>query len=163
MTDIVNEINAEWAKQRPDLDVKPMEVMGRILVLSKLLETTANETLKPYNLMFTELHVLANLRRMGKPYQLSPKQLIKYVQITSGSMTACLDKLEKKELIHRVIDPEDKRGRLVGLSKKGFKVIDAAIEDWFSSVKNITKGLSTSEHKSLAKLLNHLICSQASE
>ncbi len=161
MTDIVSEINAEWAKQRPDIDVTPMEVMGRILVMSKLLEATANETLKPYNLMFTELHVLANLRRVGKPYQLSPKQLLKYVQITSGSMTACLDRLEKRELINRVIDPEDKRGRLVGLSKQGFEVIDVAIEDWFLSVKNITKGLSANEHKSLAKLLQKLISCQS--
>ncbi len=163
MTDIVSEFNAEWAKQRPDLDVKPMEIMGRILVLSKLLETTANNTLKPYNLMFTELHVLANLRRIGKPYQLSPKQLMKYVLITSGSMTACLDRLEKRELVVRVVDPKDKRGRLVGLSEKGFKLIDKAIGDWFTGVKGLTQGLSSKEHEQLASLLNKLINAQASE
>jgi DNA-binding MarR family transcriptional regulator len=156
MVDLVTQFNNEWERERPDLDIRPMDVMGRILLLSKKLENAAVTTLKPFDLMFTELHVLASLRRVGKPYQLNPKKLIEYVSITSGSMTACLDKLEKRQLIARVVDPNDKRGRLVGLTDKGFKLIEEAIEVWFVKVKSMTSDLNNSEQQNLAKLLKKL-------
>ncbi|MGX5201816.1 MarR family winged helix-turn-helix transcriptional regulator [Aliikangiella sp. IMCC44632] len=157
MNDIVTQFNNEWAQQRPDLDVRPMLVMGRIMFLSKILDSAATQSLKPFDLRFSELNVLASLRRVGKPYQLTPKQLLEFVVLTSGSMTACLDRLEKRELIKRSIDPQDKRGRLVMLTNKGLKLIDEAIGVWFAKVKTMTQGLSKSEEKDLGRLLEKLL------
>ena len=54
---------------------------------------------KNLKIIYTDLDVLATIRRSGEPYQLSPKQLMKSVLITSGAMTALLDRLTKLELI----------------------------------------------------------------
>jgi DNA-binding MarR family transcriptional regulator len=49
------------------------------------------------------------------------------MDITSGTMTSRIDKLEKKGLVKRKIKKNDKRGVNVGLTKKGLKLIDEVI------------------------------------
>ena len=48
--------------------------------------------------------------------------------ITSGGMTAALDKLERKGLVTRVPNPNDRRGTLVRLTDEGRRLIDEAME-----------------------------------
>jgi DNA-binding MarR family transcriptional regulator len=38
---------------------------------------------------------------------------------TSGGMTHLVDRLERDGLVERVADPDDRRGLLVGLTRKG--------------------------------------------
>jgi DNA-binding MarR family transcriptional regulator len=54
---------------------------------------------------------LATLQRSGAPYRLSPTALRKSVLLTSGAMTACLNRLEQCGLISRNPDDGDRRSR----------------------------------------------------
>jgi DNA-binding MarR family transcriptional regulator len=156
MFDTVDKFNAEWKSERPDLDISPMNVVGRILRLSKILEARGNSVMKAYQLQFTELHVLASIRRKGKDSQQNVKQLIESVLLSSGAMTACLDRLERKDLIKRIQDPNDKRGRLIVLTKKGAELIDKAIEIWFAEADRSLTGLTKKEQGELAVLLSKI-------
>lgn len=162
-SDIIDILIAEWKKERPELDVGSMQVVGRILKLSKVLERRTNKTLKDSNIYYTDLDVLATIRRSGSPYELSPKQLMKSVLITSGAMTALLDRLTKLELIYRAPDKKDGRIKLAGLTEKGIKIIDDAIVLRFKEAKLSVEVLNKTEQKELSVLLKKLLIFLESE
>ena len=155
--DLIDSLISDWKEERPELDTSAMEVVGRILNLSKILEKRASNSLAIYNIHYTDFDVLATVRRSGKPYELTPSQLIKSVLITSGAMTALLNRLTKLKLIYRSPDPKDGRIKLVGLTKKGFKLIDNAIETRFIEASDSVKMLNKTENKELSILLKKLL------
>ena len=152
--DEVDRLIAAWQKERPDLDFSPLAVLSRITRISKHLDIARRNA-------FAELEtwgfdVLASLRRVGDPYQLSPGQLIQETMVTSGTMTNRLDRLEELGLITRTQDPSDGRGSLVTLTKAGAKAVDSAMEDLLSRERELLKMLNKSEQSQLAALLREL-------
>ncbi|RZN81418.1 MAG: MarR family transcriptional regulator [Winogradskyella sp.] len=146
----------EWGIENPDLDTSAMAVVGRILKLGKVFERRAEIALKDSGIHYTDLDVLATIRRSGQPYELTPKALMQSVLITSGAMTALLDRLTKLELIYRSPDERDGRIKKAVLTEKGKKVIDAAIIVRFNEAKESINCLSQTEYRLLSKLLKKL-------
>jgi DNA-binding MarR family transcriptional regulator len=146
----------DWRRERPELDVAPMAIVGRILSLGRLLEARANRVLRPYGISYTDLDVLATLRRTGNPYRLTPTALCGAVLVTSGAMTACLDRLEKAGLLERQASSSDRRSRAVALTTEGRRLIDDAIAARFAEAGEAVALLSASERKMLAGLLARL-------
>ncbi len=155
--DIIDALIADWKKERPELDAEAMQIVGRIFKLNKILEKRTSKVLKDSAIHYTDLDVLATLRRSGKPYILAPKQLMKSVLITSGAMTALLDRLTKLDLVYRAPDSKDGRIKLVGLTDKGRDIIDEAIVIHFDEVKSTVQGLTKTEQKDLSVLLKKLL------
>lgn len=147
---------ADWRRERPDLDVEPMAVVGRILSLGRQLESRANEALKASDLHYTELDVLATLRRSGKPYRRTPTDLRGSVLITSGAMTACIDRLERRGLVARQDNPDDRRSKSVTLTTAGRRLIDSAIESRFLEAADAVSAITPRERDTLARLLKKL-------
>ena len=154
--DKIDRLVADWQAERPELDVSAMAVVGRLLSIGRLLEARANAALKPLGLHYTDLDLLATLRRSGKPYRLTPTQLRSSVVITSGAMTACLDRLEGNGLIARVANKSDRRSSAAELTPAGRKLIDKAIVVRFEEAADAVLGLSDSERERLASLLKKL-------
>ncbi len=154
--DLLDNLVDEWQAERPDLDASPMLIIGRILKLGKVLEKRANSVLQNNHIYYTDLDVLATLRRSGKPFELTPKQLMKSVLITSGAMTALLDRLKKLDLIYRSPDEHDGRINRAGLTQKGIKVIDNAIEIRFNEANESIKMFNKEEKEQLSKLLKKM-------
>ncbi|GMA20609.1 hypothetical protein GCM10025862_26300 [Arsenicicoccus piscis] len=71
-TDDVDDIVAAWRRERPDLDLGPLEVLSRVSRLARHLDLTRGETFAEHQLEGYEFDVLVALRRAGTPYQLSP-------------------------------------------------------------------------------------------
>jgi DNA-binding MarR family transcriptional regulator len=157
--DIIDSLIKEWKNEKPNLDASAMNVVGRILKLGKILEKRAGQALKESDIHYTDLDVLATIRRSGKPYELTPKQLMESVLITSGAMTALLDRLTKLNLIYRAADEKDGRIKKACLTKKGIKIIDKAIKIRFKEASNSIKALTNSEAEQLSSLLKKLLIS----
>lgn len=155
-SDRIDRLLAEWQVERPELDAAPMAVVGRLLSIGRQLEGRANAALKPLGLHYTDLDVLATLRRGGRPYRRTPTELRNSVLITSGAMTACLDRLESNGLIARVADPQDRRSSAAELTAEGRKRIDKAIAVRFDEAAQALSGLSDAERARLAALLKKL-------
>lgn len=155
--DLIDQLISEWKIERPELDTSAMHIVGRVLQLGKLLEKRANQALKDSGIHYTDLDVLATLRRSGKPYELTPTELMKSVLITSGAMTALLDRLTRLKLISRASHPNDGRVKLARLTTKGKKVIDQAIEIRFQEATDASQGLSETEQQQLTVLLKKLL------
>lgn len=155
--DRVDALIDEWKAERPELDAGAMAVVGRILALGRALEARAGAVLKPYDLHYTDLDVLATLRRGGRPYRRTPTQLRESVLITSGAMTACLDRLERNGLVERHPDPDDRRSSAATLTRRGLAVVDAAIEVRFREASDALRVLTAAEKRQLAALLKRLL------
>ncbi|WP_171098505.1 MULTISPECIES: MarR family winged helix-turn-helix transcriptional regulator [unclassified Ruegeria] len=157
----IEEIRAQWAKQRPDIDTGPMGVIGRVVRLSALYSEEMGKTFVKHGLSASSFDVLATLLRSGPPHALSPNQLLATMMVTSGTMTNRIDQLEKEGLVARVPNPEDKRSVHVKLTASGIEKIDAAVSDHVVVQKQLVEGLSELDQSELNTMLDKCLSSFA--
>ena len=155
--DHVDRVVAQWNKERPDLEVAPMALIGRIKRLSLRLTREMEKTWADYGLNAASFDVLATLRRAGPPYALSPGDLMASTMVTSGTMTNRIDQLQKAGLVERRQSPEDRRSFLISLTDEGFRVIDAAVEAHVETQAQLVSGLSKAERRQLDALLRSFL------
>ena len=79
--------------------------------------------------------------------------------LSSGGMTARLDKLEAAGLIIRMPDADDRRMVVIELTPKGKRVIDAATVTRFAQAKESLPPLSSEEMRTMAALLRRWLAS----
>lgn len=158
MPDRASRAAAQWAVQRPDLDMLPMEVLGRLNEASQLVIRERQTPLfARHGLQHGEFDVLATLRRSGERDGLTPTALFEAAMMSSGGMTARIDRLEKAGLVERRPHPGDRRATLVRLTDKGFTLIDAIMPSHQDTAREALSGLSVDEQKTLNALLARLI------
>jgi DNA-binding MarR family transcriptional regulator len=145
-----------WRRERPDLDVAPLEVLSRVSRLARHLDLARREAFEAHDLEPWEFDVLAALRREGAPYTLSPGRLLQVTLVTSGTMTNRIDRLEAKGLVARVPDPNDGRGVQVVLTEAGRRRVDDALTDLLAHERDILSALPADDRDELADLLRRL-------
>jgi DNA-binding MarR family transcriptional regulator len=155
--DEVDALVQAWRRERPDLDLAPVEVFSRVSRLSRLLDRARKAAFAGQQLEPWEFDVLAALRRTGKPYRLSPSQLLRETMVTSGTMTNRVDRLEARGYVERLADPHDRRGVLVGLTAAGKRAVDGAFEMLIVNERELLAELSAADRRSLAGLLKRLM------
>ena len=83
-------------------------------------------------------------------------QIGRRVRLTSGSITAAVDRLERKGLVERHGQAEDRRTRLVHLTAAGRQLISCAFADHEAAMERAAGGLSPAERAQAAALLKKL-------
>lgn len=151
--DHVDRILAQWHRERPDLDVEPMGLFGRLLRLTTHLRHAVEANLEAHGLSPSAFDILATLRRTGAPYRLSPGDLLATAMVTSGTMTNRIDRLETAGLVRRLPDPEDGRGVLVELTQAGFELVDAAVTTHVATQARLLEALTPEERNLFADQL----------
>ena len=151
--DHVDLIQEQWRRERPDLDVEPMGLLGRMTRLTTHLRHEIERTLADHDLSAPSFDILATLRRSGAPYRLSPGELLATTMVTSSTMTNRIDQLEKIGLVARSPNPEDGRGVLVGLTAAGLERIETALADHVATQHRVVSGLDPDERRALDALL----------
>jgi DNA-binding MarR family transcriptional regulator len=157
--DHVSSILMQWAAERPDIDVSPIGIIGRISRLSRVVEKELEPVFAQFGLNHWSYDMLATLRRAGPPYQLSPTALFRSMMVTSGTMTNRIDRLAEKGLVRRITDPEDRRGILVELTDQGRELIDVALISHVANEARLLQPLSKEEQSTLAALLRKWLSS----
>jgi DNA-binding MarR family transcriptional regulator len=161
--DHVDEVLAEWRREVPELDTSPVAVVARIGRACALLDRGLNANFARYGLNRTAWDVLASLRRIGAPYRRSPTDLYRAVMRTSGAMTHIVDRLERDGLVERIPDPDDRRGVLVGLTRRGRTLIGRIAPSHLATERRMLSALTAEERKELARLLRKLLISLEAE
>lgn len=151
--DHVDRILAQWHRERPDLDVEPMGLLGRLARLSTYLGREVEKTFLELGLSSASFDVLAALRRSGRPYRLSPGDLLATTMITSGTMTNRIDQLEKAGFVERQSNPEDRRSVLIALKPEGFDLVERAVTAHVANQHRLTALLEPDEKTALNALL----------
>jgi DNA-binding MarR family transcriptional regulator len=155
--DEVDRIVAAWRRERPDLDVTPLEVLSRVTRLARHLDLARGAAFAAHGLERWEFDVLAALRRAGEPYELSPGQLTAETLVSSGTMTNRIDRLERRSLVRRRPDPADGRGVLVQLQPTGRELVDTALADLLERERELLASLAPSDADMLAAALRRLV------
>lgn len=127
MSDEVDQVVAAWERERGDLVLEPLHIWSRIDRLAGILAGHRKRAFSAHGIEGWEFDVLAALRRAGRPYRLSPGQLLRETHVTSGTMTNRVDRLVARGAVTRIPDPDDGRGMLVTLTPAGLELVDAAL------------------------------------
>ena len=157
MADDVDRLLADWRRERPDVDLSPMEVLSRITRLSHLLDKARQAAFADHDIAGWEFDVLAALRRAGVPYELSPGKLLKETHVTSGTMTSRVNGLVARGFVGRSPDPGDRRGVLVRLTESGRTVVDGALGSLLARENEILAGIDAAQRRELSELLRMLM------
>ena len=161
--DRIDTLLQQWKAERKDVDVAPMAIIGRVFRLGRLVERDLGPILEKDKLTVPEFDVLAVLRRSGAPHRLPIWKLCDYSLLSSGAMTNRIDRLEKKKLVERKPNPDDRRGVLVGLTAKGKKTIDGILPKRLEQSQEQVSCLSSAEKKQLTGLLRKLLIGMEEE
>lgn len=146
-------IQAEWVRERPDLDVSTQSLIGRLHRLALALTAELTPVFEQHGLGEGDFDVLAALRRAGEPYERTPTELARTTMITSGAATKRIDRLEAAGLVVRRRRDDDGRGRVVALTAEGLDRIDAAFTDHIANEHRLVAGLTDADRTQLAALL----------
>lgn len=155
--DEVDRIAAAWARERPDVDLSPLHVLSRVTRLARHLDRARRAAFTEHGLEAGEFDVLAALRRSGPPYEQSPGRLGTWTMVTSGTMTARLDKLEGRGLVSRRTDPDDGRAVIVALTPAGSDVVGAALVSLLEQEHALLAPVSSDDQLRLAELLRAIL------
>lgn len=155
--DHIDTILAQWKRERPDLDVSPLGVLGRLFRTAQLADAQLAAGIVAHELQPGWFDLLAALRRSGAPYELNPTQLMRATMLSSGGMTKRLDRLADAGLVERRPDPSDRRGTLVGLTSKGKTAVDEAVVTHLANEERLLQSLSPSQRRALDDVLRVLL------
>ncbi|WYX00855.1 MarR family transcriptional regulator [Proteus vulgaris] len=151
--DRIDRITEQWQRERPDLDISPMGLIGRLGNITLHLSREMEKVFSQFGLNTSSFDVLATLRRAGNPYTLSPGEMLSTLMVTSGTMTNRIDQLEKAGWVIRKVNPEDGRSFLISLTPQGLELINQVIEAHVNNQKRLVAGLSQQEQQALNELL----------
>jgi DNA-binding MarR family transcriptional regulator len=151
--DAFDEILAQWREERPELDSSGMSVVLRVLNFSGILSERLKGILEPAGLLPFEYDVLSALRRSEVSGGMTPTELCRSAQLTSGAMTHRLDRLEERGLVRRKADKQDRRSVQVSLTVRGKKIVDSILGARMADATKSLGGLTKQERRELARLL----------
>src|SRR5512141_2293326 len=125
--DITDRLLEHWDEARPDLKVGALQVTARLSRIGPHLARRQEEVFGRFGLNRGEVGVLSALRISGPPHRLSPTRLGKGLMLSSAGVTSRIDRLERRALVRRLADPDDRRGVIIELTDQGLEVVDAAV------------------------------------
>ncbi|MFD1695975.1 MarR family winged helix-turn-helix transcriptional regulator [Roseibium aestuarii] len=155
--DAVDRIVEQWARQRPDLDTAPMELIGRMARVRNHMARAMDQTFAEFGLNAASFDLLATLLRAGPPHALSPTDLAAMMMITSGTMTNRIDQLVKTGLVERRKSPTDGRGFLICLTPEGMALIDRAVTAHVATQARLVAALDPDQRAALNAALSGLL------
>ena len=155
--DEVDRIIAAWQHEAPGLDTEPLAVLSRVTRLARHLDLARKRCFAAHGLEVWEFDVLAALRRQGRPYELSPGELIRATLSTSGTMTNRVNRLEARGLVVRQPNADDRRGVLVRLTDEGRERVEGALADLLAFERRVLAVVEPAERDALAGLLRRLL------
>jgi DNA-binding MarR family transcriptional regulator len=150
--DAVDGITSQWRAVRPELDVSPMSVIGRVSRLSLLVDRRLEENFARHGIEAWMYDVLATLRRSGEPYELTAGELVRQTMVTTGAITNRVDRREARGLVERA-SAQDRRKVIVRLTRKGLALVDEVAVTHLETERQILSVLSPKQQSDFVQLL----------
>jgi DNA-binding MarR family transcriptional regulator len=155
--DLTDRVLGGWLDARPELEVAALQVTARLSRIGPLLAKRQEAVFDRFGLNRGEVGALSALRIAGPPHQLSPTRLGKGLMLSSAGVTSRIDRLERRGLVRRLPDPDDRRGVIVELTEKGMEVVDAAVAALAISDRELLGRLDPEEATQLEGLLRKVL------
>lgn len=135
---------------RNDPYIKFMIVMQKMMGSIKHKMSNQWKELEMYE---TDFFVLFALDANGP---MTIQEMAAKIDVTSGTMTYIVDKLEKRELIKRVRCEEDKRRFYLELTEAGKRFWDIGVEMHAKQLREVFKGTSEEEMIQITEVMKKI-------
>ncbi len=153
--DVTDRLLSGWISARPDIDTQALRITGRISRIGPLLARRQAEVFERFGLSRGDVGALSALR-IATPHRVSPSRLGRGLMMSSAGVTSRIDKLERRGLVRRLPDPNDRRGIIVELTDEGLRLVDEAVAAVSVSDRELLDRLEDAEVTSLEQLLRKL-------
>ena len=157
--DAVDRIVREWTEIGTAVDVTPIEIIGRISRLSRIIDRRLADNFAEHDIESWMFDVMATLRRVGSPHELSAGELVKRTMVTTGAMTNRIDRLEKRGFVTRVPSTTDRRSVMVQLTATGIAKVDDVSGSHYELERHLLEALPRNSHADLQDSLRTLLIS----
>lgn len=155
--DRIETLVGQWAQQNPDIDRQAMALLARLTRAAELVNARTDHLAAAYGVNRGDGDVMFTLRRAGEPFRLSPTSIARSLLMTTGTMTGRLDRLEKRGLITRVPNAEDRRSLDIELTAEGLRLVDEAVAQHTASQQKVVSVFTAADRAELDRLMRMLI------
>ena len=138
--DHIDRLVLKWGKERPDYDLAPVQIIGRIGRIFEYVDRGLEAKFAEFDISRASFDVLATLKRSGPPYRLSQRELMKNLLRTSGSMSVRIDAMERDGLVTREADVDDRRATLVAITGKGIALLEKIVPEHLLNEERLLSG-----------------------
>ena len=149
----VGEVVAAWERERPDVDVSSIAVLGPLWRLAARASENRARVLAEHGVDQSHLDVLGVLRRAGSPFRLTAGELTRRCRVTAGATTQRVQAMERLGLVQRVREEPDRRTVHVQLTADGLAAVDRILGDVMAGDERMLAGLTPVERASLERAL----------
>jgi MarR family 2-MHQ and catechol resistance regulon transcriptional repressor len=153
---MVKEASKRNFKEEKAMPAKDATGVHIWLVLWKSAEAVkhyAEESIQSLGICRSDFAVLEALLHKGP---LPVNEIGRRILLTSGSITTAIDRLETKGLVERRADDNDRRARIVHLTKLGRRMIEKTFGDHAAHMERLASVLQHRERDVLLRLLRKL-------
>jgi MarR family 2-MHQ and catechol resistance regulon transcriptional repressor len=119
----------------------------------RTLKRHAERSIEALDMCLSDFAILEALLHKGPQ---SVRDLGRRVELTSGSMTTAIDRLETRGLVTRADHPTDRRTWVIHLTPDGTALISKVFAGHEQAMERAMRGLSKSDRVALTKLLKRL-------
>ncbi len=92
-----------------------------------------------------------------------PSQIGKSLNVDNSAITRMLDRLEKKGLLIRIPDPNDRRSIVIQLTENGVEAVKRSLPLARNAIEELTQSLSEEEIEQLRHCLKKIVTSSIPE
>lgn len=132
-----------------------MAPIGRIHRAYRLLSKEISDHMHRHGLEAWEFDVLAALWRTGHPHTLTPKDLVATSMVGSSALTDRVDRLVRRNLVTRQVDPDNRRRLLITLTAEGRALVESVVESHADNERRLLSGLQEDERDTLDAPARH--------
>ncbi len=163
-SDSVDQDASAWLAELPDVDREVETARMRLRRIGKHAERMLSEIAQRHGLTLGDWETLSVLLRSGPPYVMTPSELMHALDVTSGTVSVRLERLQRMGLVEPATGMTDGRSRPVQLTDEGARRWRAAtIERTETEARLFQRALGSVEIEYLNQLLRWLMLELESE
>lgn len=151
------EIAAAWRRERPGTPVDSIEIVTPLWRLAKLFADDRRRVLARLGVDAATLDLLSVLRRSGKPYEVSTRELGARTLVTAGAISQRVARAERQGLVTRKAVGDGSRAVLVRLTATGHDLVDRTVDEVLHREAQLVGSLNREQRTALAQLLDGLL------
>ena len=152
--DLVDRIEAEWARSYPYLDIEPIGILGRIQRIATVSNHRLDRKLEAHGIGRSEFDVLSALARSDRPLRAS--EVVSTTMLSGASITKISEALSRRGLLARRKSERDGRVVLLELTEEGRALVDAELPNRLADDADVLSPLSADERAQLVDLLRRI-------
>ena len=130
-----------------------LDTWTKLARASTVMSKKSEESIRSFGLTSAQFAVLEALGHLG---DMTVGTLCNKMLVTGGNMTLVLDNLEKRNLVERIINPNDRRALNITLTSEGKNLFDEIFVKHAENIEKTMSILSEDEQIEMGKLLKKL-------